>query len=498
MPPKAFDAMKASKEGAALKMIPVSRDKGAVRFVVVDGAEAVAGALSGAEFALPEMPLAQLREAQDERREQIAHLELQFAGLDGKKGLLADELKALLPEIEFEVAHAGMDRVSDDVIVDAKKAEPFAVSLITGYVPDGDVGVVKRAASENGWALYADDPAPDDEVPTLLRNNRLTKLIYPLTGFLEVVPGYKEVDISGWFLFFFCIFFGMIFGDAGYGLILLLIAIIGIVKTSKKGVPQILKLLLLLSISNVAWGVLTCAWFGVAADKLPAFFASISLPLISNAQAVKSAADKALVDQNLMIFCFSLALLQLGVAHIKGIIRNIRSLRAFAELGNIGMLAGMYDLILSLVVSNQYRQIPFLPAALYLIIGGFALSFVFANYDGSIGRSILESVKNIIPTVLGVTNVFSDVMSYIRLWAVGLAGSSISTVVNTLAGPLLGSFLVFLAVILLVFGHGLNLILNVLSVLVHGVRLNTLEFSGHLGLTWSGFAYKPLSKKAGR
>lgn len=63
-----------------------------------------------------------------------------------------------------------------------------------------------------------------------------------------------------------------------------------------------------------------------------------------------------------------------------------------------------------------------------------------------------------------------------------------------MAGPLLGNFLIFMGIILLVFGHGLNVVLNVLSVLVHGVRLNTLEFSGHLGLTWSGFMYKPFGK----
>jgi V/A-type H+-transporting ATPase subunit I len=65
-----------------------------------------------------------------------------------------------------------------------------------------------------------------------------------------------------------------------------------------------------------------------------------------------------------------------------------------------------------------------------------------------------------------------------------------------MAGPMLGHFVFFIfGIVLLVFGHGLNLILNVLSVLVHGVRLNTLEFSGHAGLAWSGFAYKPFAKR---
>ena len=131
------------------------------------------------------------------------------------------------------------------------------------------------------------------------------------------------------------------------------------------------------------------------------------------------------------------------------------------------------------------------------VIGvGFGLSFIFSNYEGSLGASILESCKNIVSVLLGVVNVFSDIVSYIRLWAVGLAGGAISATVNDMAGPMLGGAIIFLGVLLLVFGHGLNMILNVLSVIVHGVRLNTLEFSSHLGMSWSGFAYEPFCETA--
>ena len=78
---------------------------------------------------------------------------------------------------------------------------------------------------------------------------------------------------------------------------------------------------------------------------------------------------------------------------------------------------------------------------------------------------------------------------------VGLAGAAISQTVNTMAGPILGHAILFaIGVILLVFGHGLNMVLNLLSVLVHGVRLNTLEFSSHLGMSWSGIKYNPFSE----
>jgi V/A-type H+-transporting ATPase subunit I len=465
-----------------VKVIPLGRDKSSVYVLALD--REIPGV---SPLVLPERSLAELDRHMAETRDQLADIEDQLQALACRQAALEAERKVLLEQIEFETARAGMEALED---VPAE----FTVSWITGFVPRDELGVLKRAAAEHGWALLAGDPEEEDNVPTKLKNNRLVSLIYPLTDFLEIVPGYGEVDISGWFLFFFCIFFGMIFGDAGYGILLMLIGIIGVVKTARKGVPAGLKMLILLSLSNILWGVFTCTWFGVEPAKLPEILRSIALPQISGAVAAESPAAKALVDQNLMIFCFSLALAQLSVGHIIGMIRNIKSPKFLSELGSLGMLAGMFNVVLALVVSNDYRKIPMLPLSLYLIGGGFFLSFVFANYAGSIGKSILESFKNIIPVVLGIANVFSDIMSYIRLWAVGLAGASISSTVNTLAGPLLGNFLVFLGIILLVFGHGLNLILNVLSVLVHGVRLNTLEFSGHVGLAWSGMAYKPFAK----
>jgi V/A-type H+-transporting ATPase subunit I len=480
-------------------VIILHRDKKSVRCV------SVGAPLEGeTAFSIPERSLGELQAETAGGLREIAEIEKKLTASAPLLAVINEESGVLAQKIEFETARIGMDAIDD-------ADDALNVSRITGFIPDEDLGVLKRGAAENGWALYADEPEEEDPVPTKLKNNRLVSLIYPLTGFLETLPGYREVDISGWFLFFFCIFFGMIFGDAGYGLLLLLGAVTGIVKTQKNGVPAVFKMLLLLSITNTLWGVLTCSWFGMDVSVLPRILQNISLPLISTAvggnnlwtlvglAAAKTgeAAQKAYVDENLRLFCFSLALAQLSVAHIKGIIRNIRSLKLFADLGQLLMLCGMYGVILYLVVSSE--RFPFLESSLDVILGligsGFGLSFIFAYYDGNIIKSIVESLKNIISVVLGVTNVFSDIMSYIRLWAVGLAGASISATVNTMAGPLLGNFLLFLGVILLVFGHGLNMVMNVLSVLVHGVRLNTLEFSSHVGLGWSGIAYKPFANK---
>jgi V/A-type H+-transporting ATPase subunit I len=354
-------------------------------------------------FALPDYSLTEIDGQLEKIRLQAEDIEQRFRSLAGRTPVLEAEGKDLLKQIEFESARLGMDSLEE-------LPPERRVAWITGFVPQEDLGRLKRAAAENSWALAASDPGPDDMVPTKLKNGKLASLINPLTDFLEVTPGYNEVDISGWFLFFFVIFFGMIFGDAGYGALLLIGALIGILKTAKKGVPPVLKLLLLLAASNFVWGTLTCTWFGVEAMKLPEALRLISLPLISNVTAAQSAAGEGIVRQNLMILCFSLALLQLSIGHIIAITR-LRTLKLLGDVGAIIMLAGMYGIVLSLIASNEYRQIPLAMPCVYMLAGGFVLNFAFVNYDGSIGKSVLESLKNIISMILGIANVFSDIMS---------------------------------------------------------------------------------------
>ncbi|GMO25688.1 MAG: V-type ATP synthase subunit I [Termitinemataceae bacterium] len=465
---------------------------------------------------LPEHAANKLRSMNEIKVPQIEQIEQELAWLSVQRKRLLSEHKEVLAKIEFEINKAGMEKISFEEDYDPNELPvDFSVSYISGYVPVTDMGKINRVAAEQNWAFIADDPAEDDEnVPTLLKNGKFASLIYPLTGFLDMMPGYREVDISGLFLFFFTIFFGMLFGDAVYGIFLFLIAVIGIAKTSKTSVPQFFKMMLLLSISNIAWGVLTCTWLSMPTEKLPQVLRDISFGMISTAKG----ASPVDVKNHLIVFCFCLALVQLSIAHITGICRRIKSLRLFADFASLLMVIGMWDVVLWLVVGKEFEVCQYLNEgwgimqALYVLAAGFGLNFIFASYDGTvsknifknIGISILTSIKNIISVVLGITNVFSDIMSYIRLWAVGLAGASIAGMVNNMAsgmlggtaGPVVAQLLMFAGVVLMCFGHSFNVVLNVLAVLVHGVRLNTLEFSGHLGLTWSGFAYKPFKVTA--
>ena len=491
-----------------IKTICVNRFKKTVRFLALDdSAERPAGLPPEAfEVSMPASSTAAISERISNDSQEIAKIESELAANAVYIKQIEAFKKNLESDILFENVYSGMGQEKDGKETD--------LAWLSGFVPVDGLNELKSAAAKNAWALAYSDPADDDEVPTKLKNNAFVSLIYPLTDFLGTVPGYREYDISGWFLLFFTVFFGMIFGDGGYGLLVTAAALIMLIKgaASKRSVSPAAGLTLLLGLATVAWGLVTCTWFGLTPDQLPKWLTSLSIPQISNAYAdtvwlpfwANDTSKGTLTSaQNMQIFCFTLAFVQLSVAHFKGMGRYIKSLKFFGEFGALMQLWGMFYVVLSMVVSSSVfafdeviYSVPIGKVSVLMIAAGFALSFVFANYDGSVVESIMASVKGIISVLLGVVNIFSDIVSYIRLWAVGLAGAAISNTVNAMAGPILGYAVLFAAaLLLLVFGHGLNMVLNLLSVIVHGVRLNTLEFSTHLGMSWSGFKYSPFSEK---
>jgi len=496
----------------SIKTVRIDATKTTVRFMLLKSSkeeldEAVT-ALNTYRLALPQLSTSEMKQRLSELSTRIDEIDDTISSYACYVESIKRAVGVTEKEIEFETYATGM---SDEKLSPESEA-PLSVSYFTGYIEAENLDRLKQTAQSNSWGLLVEDPSVEDNVPTKLKNNKFVSLIYPLTDFLGTVPGYFEYDISGWFLAFILIFFGIIFGDGGYGLFICAVAAIPIIKSliAKKQISPMFLLVGLFGLSTVLWGTLTCTWFGLSPEQLPAWLKSLSIPVISNVYADKiwypfwtNGAAGLTTAQNLQIFCFSLALIQLTVAHIKGALRNKGSIKMLGDIGSILQLLGIYYLVLSLVVNAEVfsfgliiGSIPVGTVAIALIGIGFVLSFVFSNYEGSIIKSILSSLTNIVSVLLGVVNVFSDIVSYIRLWAVGLAGAAISATVNELAGPLLGNFMfMILAIVLLVFGHGLNMILNILSVIVHGIRLNTLEFSSHLDMSWSGHKFKPFKEQ---
>jgi V/A-type H+-transporting ATPase subunit I len=307
---------------------------------------------------------------------------------------------------------------------------------------------------------------------------------------LGTVPGYREIDISFFFLLFFAFFFAVIIGDAGYGLVLLSGTIFFIRRWRRPGreTPNALLLMLLLSLCTVAWGALTGTWFGSVTLASQPWLSWMTVPAIASFNPRSSEAIKYI--------CFITGTIHIAIAHLWNFIRQSREkpfIRSLAQLGWLFLVLGLYYLVLSLVLSSERFPLP--AFATWLIGAGLAMIIVFSRQEGRFFHGIVMGVANLLTTFLNGISAFSDIISYIRLFAVGLATVEIAKSFNAMAaGMAHGVVGIVLASLVLLLGHSLNLAMGALSVIVHGVRLNMLEFSGHLGMEWTGRPYKPFKE----
>ena len=366
------------------------------------------------------------------------------------------------------------------------------VIYLTGYVPAKDEKKFRSFAEDCSFAYMISDPTDEDNPPTLVKYTKVTKIVKPIFDILGTVPGYMEYDISSFFLAFFSLFFAMIIGDGGYGLVFLLLAILMHVKSKKPSDINIL--LYVLSIVTIIWGALTGTWFGSEAvlEHLP-FLKLFIVPAITNFPDAVGV-DSTWAQNMLMKFCFILGAIQLGLARVMNIIRKAkeRDLSLVAEAGWFIDVVMLYMMALYLVIGEA---VPF-----GIIVGGIAIGFVLVCCFSAQGPGVKfsdglkASLGGFFTTFLDTISCFSNIMSYIRLFAVGMASLAIAQSFNGMAAGLLSGFTLPLGIAVIVIGHLLNLVMGILSVVVHGVRLNLLEFSGALGMEWTGYNYEPFRK----
>lgn len=432
---------------------PISEDAGRIFFVVTTLREL-------APDALPEVRLSEEDNPPElRRRAEALTLKLKAVG---------DELTALLPSLPAAQRRIQtLDSELEYARVHDSLAEHGAVVSLSGFVPAPEIDKLRDAAREHGWGLLITDPEAGDSVPTLLRESKFSRLISPLFQFLGISPGYDEIDVSGGVLIFFTIFYAMIIGDAGYGLVFLAATLLAKWKFRNRPAAVLpLRMMTVLSVAAIVWGVLTNNYFGTA-----------PLPQLS----LKFFTQEGVKDANVQAFCFALAVAQLSLGRIWRAIHdgNLRSIGR--NLGWMLILWGNFFLTIRLIVwPGEF------PVYMYWLYGIGLVLVVCCDINWKNVADIFQFPFNIIGS-------FVDVLSYIRLFAVGMAGYYIAFSFNGMGVSIWKAspyFLIF-GILVILFGHLLNIGLCVLSVLVHGVRLNTLEFSNHVGLSWSGSNFKP-------
>ncbi len=325
------------------------------------------------------------------------------------------------------------------------------------------------------WELSDPEPEEYPEVPVALRNNKLTNALNTVTNMYSL-PAYDGVDPNPLMAPFFILFYGLMMADMGYGLIMILAAVVAMRKIHpRKGTLSFCQLLLYCGISTFAMGILTGGFFGDALTQLGKILGKPdgwgSLWCLFN----------PMTDvMTVLIGAMALGLIHLNTGMVVSVVEKVKNgdaAGAFWEEGSLWII-----LVGAVMAAFKVGNIGGVPAV--LVIG-----CVMLFYGGSRGAKGFGKITSLFATLYNtVTGWFGDILSYSRIMALMLAGSVIATVFNTIGG-IANSLWLFIPVFLI--GHCLNFALNLLGCYVHDLRLQCLEYFGKFYKD-GGRAFKPL------
>ena len=388
----------------------------------------------------------------------LVELQRHLAGIE-------NELKSRVQSTESVVVLENMQNLGEGVV------------YLTGFIPARRNDLIVGIAKQNGWGVVIRNPEEGEMVPTLLEPPKLFRPITKLFGMLGILPAYNETDVSVPFFIFFSLFFAMLIGDAGYGLIILLLALFANKKLKKADkltpyVKSVLTMMYVFAGSTVFYGVLSGTYFGIPQTALPEVLKFKSVSWLGK-------------QDNIMQLCLTIGALHLVIARAWNAVVLFPSKKLLAEVGWCGVIVSMYCLVCGIIIQGFTTP----SWNTYLLIVS-ALLILFFMLDRS---ELKENGVSLGMLPLNIISCMGDIISYIRLFAVGLASVKVAENFNLIASGLEMSLIIKIPVMILILllGHGVNFIMGALSVLVHAVRLNTLEFSSAKGVSWSGVAYKP-------
>jgi len=405
---------------------------------------------------------------------------------------------------------------------------------IQGWVPtDRADGLAAGLADAGVDAAVQTYEAPaDEEPPTQISYPRWVRPIKGLFDILGTLPGYKEMDLSPFFMIALPLFAGILIGDAGYGLLFVLGSLLFYGKLVRSAGKAKTHLLLAIGAATLIWGVLTANYFGItpqslasaggfvtvdeAGAKVPdfdamrkgtGFYASVGRAMMAPAAAwipepTKSgpapegeAPAQPWNPRDLIIaISFIIGCVHLILAHLRRGLDLLPGQRTLAEVGWCVILVAMLSIIWMLFFGKKDHTASLLPVnvTLILLAVGCGLAILFGAPAKNPAKRIGIGLASALLPLLGT---FSDTMSYIRLMAVGLASYYIAAAFNGLSATLADAigWYTIVPIIVLVFGHLLNIGLAAIAIFAHGVRLNMLEFSNNAGVQWAGYAYAPFA-----
>lgn len=418
--------------------------------------------------------------------QEIEHLKGLYAAAETR---IVAWQKANMDDLQAQLTEARQQIDWQKVTLSTDKLAEGALCLFEGFCPIDKEPELNAMLAEAQVYYEETDPEKEDATPIELKNNFFTRLFEPITR-LYSLPNYAELDPTPFFAPFFMLFFGLCLGDGGYGLVILLAGIAVILKAPK--LKEWGWLGVFMGATTMIVGILTGMFFGINLEEV-AFLAPVKQYFITETNATVHFMGGSY--HPMMVFAIIIGIFQIlfamGFKVVKITLRDGFKYAAY----DCAWLVALVTLIVWAATASSLSTIGLY--CIYAILGICALFILFySNPD----RKIL--LVNIGGGLWGTYNMVSgllgDVLSYIRLFALGLAGGILGNVFNALAlqaGGACPSWIGWLPTLLiLVFGHTLNFALCLISSVVHPMRLTFVEFYKNAGFEGGGREYKPFKK----
>ncbi len=411
---------------------------------------------------------------------------------EAKVAALAERLRATDAEMSRAAVSASLierdrNRLREQLqglkaTASAETAADGTLLVMEGWAERETSDKVDALLDEYPDVLYLkSDPAPEDETPVKLKNNRFAR-IFEMVGDMYARPKYGTIDLTPFFAPFYMLFFGICLNDAGYGLILLAMGLVMLWKFKDGMMRRAAWFATMCAAATVAVGLFCGSFFGLS---LKEYFPEI--PFFDFQGQFFSWA----LALGLLQILFGLLLKIVLISTTTGFRYALSTLGWFLIILAGSLAAGLPMLDAAWVIPGFTTSSP----AFYGAIAAGAVLMLFFNSPGknpfvNLGTGLWDTYNNI-------TGILSDVLSYIRLFAIGLSGGVLALVFNSLATGLSPDIPVvreIVIVLILLVGHGINLFMSAISSFVHPMRLTFVEFYKNAGFEMSNRSFDPLRK----
>ena len=403
------------------------------------------------------------------------------ANIDREKAVLAG-----VKDVRGKIENAARRNLSDlDLYLASQAAVPAAENtLVTlvGYAPAEDEEAVTKALDATGEYYFKDAAVVEDNPPISFRNNKFVRMFEVLTD-MYGRPAYNGFDPTPFIAVFFLLFFAFCMGDAGYGLILI---VIGLLLKKVDSFKDYAPLVVTLGIGTTVIGFLFHTFFSMDIAQWSIFKGFPFLP--SKIAGYDGTMVLALIV-GIVHLCLAMVVKTYNETKVKGFANSLGTW-GWTLLIVGGTAVGALALIG--VLDKEITKWVIIALGVVSAAGIFLLNDLHRNPLINIGSGLWETYNT-------VTGLLGDVLSYLRLYALGLAGSMLGKAFNDIGGMILGdgsSLVMWIPFILIVLvGHTLNIAMAALGAFVHPLRLNFLEFFKNSGYEAAGRNYNPLKKQ---